>query len=121
MSVELVNANGLDRRVGIALALMRQSLEQKVTLALIAESVNLSVSRLRHLFKEETGMTPAQYVKSLRIREARELADETFLSVKQIMYRIGINDASHFSRDFKTVYGATVTGYRRGKTSNRRG
>ncbi len=119
MSVKLINANGLDRRVGIALALMRQSLGQKVTLELVAESVNLSASRLRHLFKEQTGMTPAQYIKSLRIREARELADETFLSVKQIRFRIGINDASHFSRDFKNVYGATVTGYRRGKRSNR--
>jgi AraC-like DNA-binding protein len=102
-----------DPRVENAAALIERSFHQHVTLRWISGRVNLSTSRLRHLFKEQIGMTPAQYIKFLRMRAARELADTTYLSGKQIMSRIGIADQSHFVRDFKSTYGITMTTYRR--------
>lgn len=81
----------------------------------IALSVNLSQPRLRSLFKAETGMTPAQYLKSLRMKKAKELLEdeEAFLNVKQIMLRVGVKDQSHFVRDFCGLYGHMPTEYRR--------
>jgi AraC-like DNA-binding protein len=64
-------------------------------------------------FKLETGMTPAQHLKSLRIQKAKELLEGTFLNVKQIMMEVGINDESHFVRDFNERYGLPPTEYRR--------
>jgi transcriptional regulator GlxA family with amidase domain len=58
-------------------------------------------------------MTPAQYLKSLRMWKAKELLEETFLNVKQIMLRVGVKDQSHFVRDFRGLYGHTPTKYRR--------
>lgn len=78
-----------------------------------AQAVNLSQARLRYLFKAETGVTPAQYLKSLRMRKAKELLEETFLNVKQIMLQVGVKDQSHFVRDFRDLYGHTPTEYRR--------
>ena len=68
-----------------------------------AGAVNLSCSRLRHLFKHETGMSFAQYIKQLRMHKARELLEDTFLRVKEIMVIIGVTDESHFVRDFKEI------------------
>lgn len=79
----------------------------------VARVVNLSQTRLRYLFKADTGATPAQYLKSLRMRKAKELLEETFLNVKQIMLRVGVKDQSHFVRDFRELYGHTPTEYRR--------
>jgi AraC-like DNA-binding protein len=78
----------------------------------LAALVHLSKSRLRHLFKQETGKTPSQYLKSVRLRKAEELLRKTFLSVKEIVNQLGIVSSSHFVRDFKKTYGMSPTAYR---------
>lgn len=103
----------MDFRVRHVLRLIAEDLSRSLVLAEIARAVNLSQTRLRHLFKAETGMTPAQYLKSLRMRKAKELFDETFLNVKQVMFQVGVKDRSHFGRDFRALYGHTPTEYRR--------
>lgn len=70
-------------------------------------ALRLSPSRFRHLFKEETGLSPAQYIKRLRLGYARQLLEQSTLSVKEVMAAAGINDFSHFVRDFKTMHGLT--------------
>lgn len=103
----------MDDRVKRAIALMRQNLCRNLTLAEIAESVCLSNSRLGHLFKAETGLGPLQYLRLLRMQEAKLLLRTSFLSVKEIMTKIGIKDESHFFRDFKRAHGVTPVQYRR--------
>lgn len=103
----------MDFRVGHALRLIAEDLHRPLVLEEIARAVNLSQPRLRSLFKAETGVTPAQHLKSLRMQKAKELLEETFLNVKQIMLQVGIKDASHFARDFRELYGITPAEYRR--------
>ena len=91
---------------------MKANLAQELALDEVARSVNLSPSRLRCLFKSETGMPPTQYLKHLRMQEARELAESTFLNVKEIMNRLGMRDESHFVRDFKRIHGLTLGQFR---------
>jgi AraC-like DNA-binding protein len=57
-------------------------------------------------------MTAAQYLKSLRMQRAKELIDSTFLNTKEIMQRVGINDESHFVREFKKLYGLPPGSYK---------
>ncbi len=76
-------------------------------------ALHLSSSRFRHLFKKETGVSPCQYVKLVRLRHARQLLEKSSLSVKEVMAAAGMNDLSHFVRDFKSVYGFTPTEVRR--------
>jgi transcriptional regulator GlxA family with amidase domain len=103
----------MDFRVRHALRLISENLRRPLVLGEIARAVNLSTPRLRYLFKVETGMTPAQHLKALRMRKAKELLEETFLNVKQIMLQVGVKDQSHFVRDFRALYGHTPTEYRR--------
>ncbi len=110
----------MDRRVETALQLMKGNLQQKTCLSEVAASVNLSGSRLSHLFKTETGVSPAKYLKRARMERARQLLETSFLSVKQIMVAVGINDGSHFVRSFKNAYGLTPTDYRSSLSASRR-
>jgi two-component system response regulator YesN len=102
----------MDRRVQKVVDYMKANLGQELELDEVARSVNLSPSRLRCVFKTETGMPPTQYLKQLRMEEARELAQNTFLNVKEIMNRLGLRDESHFVRDFKKIHGLTFSQYR---------
>lgn len=102
----------MDQRVQQAIRLMQEQLSRNLVPGEIASAVNLSLAHLRYLFKAETGMSPAQYLRSLRMQEAEKLLKTTFLSVKEVMHRIGVRDESHFTRDFKKAYGMSPAQYR---------
>ena len=102
----------MDQRVDKVLQMMRDDLRQEQSLAGLAQSVNLSVWRLSHIFRSDVGMSPIQYLKFLRMEKAKYLLETSFLSVKEITHRVGLNDESHFVRDFKKVYGLPPANYR---------
>ncbi|HEX8853857.1 MAG TPA: AraC family transcriptional regulator [Pyrinomonadaceae bacterium] len=101
-----------DPRVRKVIALMRDNYHRELTLGKLAGSVQLSIWHLCHLFKHETGKPPAQYLKSIRMEEARRLLESTVLSVKEVINKVGMSDQSHFVKDFKRAYGDTPTRYR---------
>jgi AraC family transcriptional regulator, arabinose operon regulatory protein len=95
-----------------AIDLLSEDLTRDVVIEALARAVNLSPSRLRHLFKDGTGVTPAQYLKRLRFERARELLDGSFLRLKEVLPQVGISDESHFVRDFKKKHGMPPMKYR---------
>jgi transcriptional regulator GlxA family with amidase domain len=94
------------------MTLMRRDLRARLTLQDMARAVNLTSFHFCHLFKAETGSSPAKYLKALRLERARELLETTSLSVKEIRAFVGLNDESHFARDFRATYGLTAQQYR---------
>src|SRR5262249_31258097 len=87
-----VGSVSMDRRVQKVMALIQAELHRSAPLHEVAESVNLSDSRLRHLFKIETGSSPSKFLKALRMQRAKQLCEATFLSIKEIKGRVGIRD-----------------------------
>ena len=86
----------MDHRVNKVIALMKEYLHKGWPASKLARSVNISPSRLHQLFKDETGLPPAKYLHLLRMERARELLENSYLSVKEVMACVGFNDASHF-------------------------
>lgn len=101
-------------RIKRVIELMQGDPSKTFTLGKMAESVNLSPPYFCYLFKTITGVPPAKYLKSLRMQEAASLLTTTFLSVKEIVRRVGLADESHFVRDFKRIYGVTPSEFRNG-------
>lgn len=91
---------------------MRADVRGELSLSEFAQSVNLSVWRLCHIFKSDVGVPPMRYLRVLRMERAKDLLESSFLSVKEIAYRVGLNDESHFVRDFKSTYGSSPACYR---------
>lgn len=102
----------LDTRVEKIIQMMRDDVGGELSLAEFAQSVNLSVWRLCHIFKSDTGMPPIRYLRLLRMEKAKDLLESSFLSVKEIAFQVGMNDESHFVRDFKSTYGFSPALYR---------
>jgi AraC-like DNA-binding protein len=92
--------------------MMREDIRGELSLGEFAQSVNLSVWRLCHIFKSDVGMPPIRFWRLLRMERAKDLLESSFLSVKEIAYQVGLNDESHFVRDFKSTYGYTPALYR---------
>ena len=58
-------------------------------------------------------MPLVQHIKVLRLKQAKELLETSFLTVKEITLKVGFNDESRFIQDFKKAYGLTPAQYRR--------
>jgi len=102
----------LDKRVEKIIQMMRDDVRGELSLSEFAQSVNLSVWRLCHIFKSDVGMPPIRYLRLLRMERAKGLLETSFLSVKEIAFQVGLNDESHFVRDFKSTYGFSPALYR---------
>ncbi|HXD29545.1 MAG TPA: AraC family transcriptional regulator [Pyrinomonadaceae bacterium] len=102
----------MDPRVEKIEQLMRDNVQREWSLPELAQTVNLSVWRLSHIFVSEVGKSPMQYLRQLRMDRARYLLETSFLSVKEIAHQVGLNDESHFVRDFKKLHGDAPTRYR---------
>ncbi len=67
------------------------------------EELGMSVSGLHHHFKAVTAMSPLQFQK--RLQEARRLMLGEDLDAASAAYRVGYRDASHFNREYKSLFG----------------
>lgn len=78
----------------------------------LAESVGLSETRLRALFKSSLGLTPKQYVGKTIMEAAAEMVRGSYKRVSEIAAELGFNSDGYFVRVFKKTYGMTPTEYR---------
>src|SRR2546422_2083214 len=101
----------MDQRVETVIVFMKANLHRKITPIEIAQSVRLSPSRLREVFKDETGTSLTRYRRELRLERAKHLLETTFLSVKEVAASVGIDGVSHFVRDFEKKHGTTPSRY----------
>jgi transcriptional regulator GlxA family with amidase domain len=102
----------LNLRVQIAIDFMKANLHRRIPLAELAEIANLSPSGLSHLFKIQTGHSPGEYLRSLKMEKARNLLATSPMSVKEIMLMVGYKSKSHFVRDFRRSFGVAPSEYR---------
>ena len=65
----------------------------------------MSPSGFHHQFKAVTAMSPLQFQKQLRLQEARRLMLGEDLDAAGAGLRVGYEDASHFSREYKRAFG----------------
>jgi len=108
----LVAAGNTDFRLRCALEYARCNLRRDLSLHRLAMIANVSVWHICRLFRDELGISPARFVKLLRLKHAADLLANTLLSVKEVMAAVGINDASHFVRDFRDFTGEFPMEYR---------
>lgn len=65
--------------------------------------------------KTLTGMTPADYIRSARMRKAAELLNDEKMTVAEVSYKVGIDDPHYFIKLFKQQYGITPKKYQKGQ------
>ena len=88
-----------------AVARLRQDFDQPLHVEGLARELGMSVSGFHHHFKAITAMSPLQFQKRLRLQEARRLMLGEDLDAASAAYRVGYHDASHFNREYKSLFG----------------
>ncbi|HET9224514.1 MAG TPA: ATP-binding protein, partial [Roseiflexaceae bacterium] len=78
----------------------------------IAEAVGVSKNYLTHIFHQELGISPWEYLTRYRIKQARALLRETNASITAIAAQVGFEDASYFGRVFRKQVGCSPQAYR---------
>ena len=90
---------------------VRAHLSEPLTVADMAEQVSLSPSAFAHLFRDVTGRSPYQFLKEMRLDQARELLVDGNLAVARISKEVGYASVSHFISEFRGRFGVTPRAY----------
>ena len=107
----------IDPHIRSAVDYMRAHYEDNPALQLIADEIGYSLSYFKSKFKEETGITPADYLAILRLEYAKKQLAETNEHITQIASDLNYSSASHFCSAFKKRTSYTPKEYRRRKQS----
>lgn len=102
----------MEQRIEIILRRIADDPCRETSLTELARHVNLSPQRLSHLFKSETGVSLSQHLKATRLEKAKELIENSFLTIKEIRLKVGAKDKSRFAQSFREAYGLTPSQYR---------
>lgn len=104
---------GLNQRsLRQVLEYIQTSIDQDLSLEVLANLVNMSKYHFISLFKQSVGVTPHQYVMQQRVERAKELLRDCKLSISEISLACGFTNQSHFTRLFRKYTGVTPKIYR---------
>jgi AraC-like DNA-binding protein len=92
-------------RIAEAVERLRKDFDQPLRIESLARELGMSVSGFHHHFKAVTAMSPLQFQKQLRLQEARRILLGESLDAASAGYRVGYDDASQFSREYKRLFG----------------
>jgi AraC-like DNA-binding protein len=101
----LTVSGGYTPNITRAIARLREDFDQPVHIENLAQELGMSVSSFHYHFKAVTAMSPLQFQKRLRLQEARRLMLGEDLDATSAAYQVGYNDAAHFSREYKSLFG----------------
>ncbi len=90
-----------------------QSYQQHSPVAAMARMSGLSERSFKRRFGRATGMSPLEYVHTLRLEESKHWLETTALSIEAVANEVGYEDASFFGRLFRRKVGLTPAQYRR--------
>lgn len=103
-----------------AAAYFNENYNTKISIDDYAESLHISTNWFIHNFKQYAGMSPAQYILSLRMVNAQSLLERTTYNIKEISEIVGYENPLYFSRVFKKEIGKSPAQYRKERTTTRR-
>src|SRR5579872_5111026 len=96
---------GYTSHIARAIERLRQDFDQPLRIEQLARELGMSGSGFHHHFKAVTALSPLQYQKRLRLLEARRLLLSEDLDAASAAFRVGYRDASHFNREYKSIFG----------------
>jgi AraC-like DNA-binding protein len=102
----LAARNGQRRRIAEAVARLRRDYDKPLRVEELARETGMSVSGFHAHFKAVTAMSPLQFQKQIRLQEARRLMLSEDVDAAGAGFRVGYGNASHFSREYKRLFGA---------------
>ncbi len=121
MDIKSINENQIvnQHEINFIKNLQEIAVENKIfTTEQIAFKLGMSRSKLNHKVKTLTGKGTASYIKSIKIKKAKKLLQNTNLLVSEIGFTLGYDDASLFAKVFKSVTKQSPKQFRENHSNN---
>lgn len=93
------------QRIAGVIEVINRDYSQTLHVHELAKMVNMSVSSLHYYFKEVTAMSPLQYLKQIRLQEARRLLLAEDAEAAEAAFQVGYESPSQFSREYARLFG----------------
>lgn len=93
-------------------AFIKENYKQDIDFNLLSQNYGYSYDRFRHIFKEENGISLNQYLINYRLDKAKNLLQNTDLSIKEIGYDVGFKSSAYFSNYFLKRFSITPLKFR---------
>lgn len=85
------------------------------------ETLNMDMGMSRTLLykklKALTGLSPNEFIRSIRLKRAAQLLEQNEMTVAEVTYEVGFQDLQYFRECFKKFFGVTPSEY--GNTCNK--
>jgi DNA-binding response OmpR family regulator len=83
----------------------------ELTVEKLAKSLNTSRSNLNRKIKLQTGLSPIELIKSIRMKQAAYLLEKKTLTISEIAYEVGYNSLAYFSTSFNSYWGINPSAF----------
>ena len=101
----LVTLGSQCQRIAKAISWLRQNFTGNLSMDDLADRAHMSPSSFRQHFRSVAGMSPLQYIKHLRLQEAKHMMMNGNLDAGSAALRVGYESASQFSREYTRLFG----------------
>jgi transcriptional regulator GlxA family with amidase domain len=101
----LVAVGSPNQQIAKVIAWVKQHFTDDIPIDELAAKAHMSPSTFRQHFRAVAGMSPLQYLKQLRLQEARQLLLNENLDASTVALRVGYESASQFSREYSRLFG----------------
>src|SRR5690606_11513287 len=92
--------------------IMKHLEDPELNASVLEQALSMSKMQLYRKLKTISGMTPSEFIRHIRLKQATQLLATTTLTVNEIFYQTGFNNQSYFFREFKKHYGCSPNEYR---------
>jgi AraC-like DNA-binding protein len=103
----IATAGDQSHRTAKAIAWIKENYAKPLRVEELAKLAGMGVSTFHHHFRALTAMSPLQYLKQIRLQEARALMSIQGLDVGSAALAVGYESASQFTREYKRFFGET--------------
>ena len=92
-------------RIAQTVRFLQNNYNQSHNISSIARFAGMSNSTLHHVFEKIVGQSPIQYLKKIRLHQARIMIVSNGLNASEAAYEVGYNNPAQFSREFRRQFG----------------
>ena len=98
---------------GIVRVIEENIANPELNVTFLCSSLDIGEQQLRRKVKRLLNTTPVEYIKTVRLQKASLLLQQHEFNVSEVMYMVGFNNASYFSRSFAARFGMTPVQWRK--------
>lgn len=91
--------------------------DETLNAEVLEKQMHLSKMQLYRKLKTISNMTPGEFIRYIRLKNAARLLEKTQLTVAEIFYKTGFNNQSYFFREFKKLFNCSPNEYREKQTT----